>query len=222
MKLKLTTLDGKHQFHYLTGKRKTYNVTVTAKFSARAKIRIHGIVAYSLILSLTYAKQIHEFLASIKKMHTKENWFLFLPNGVYFYWLCYFDSFRALRCLWPATAFSGSGPNLACGLLITCEWSWGGYFLQRNRATPEHRGKLSVARVTVKAAAARVLWPATGNAGTERIAQFTWSSMPSLLRSSPMPRHRGGALQRPRIVNGWQRSFVAASALDFAILITCL
>ena len=53
-------------------------------------------------------------------------------------------------------------------------------------------------------------------------AQFTWSSMPSLLRSSPMLHHRGGALQRPRIVNDWQRSFVAASILDFAILITCL
>ena len=53
-------------------------------------------------------------------------------------------------------------------------------------------------------------------------AQFTWSSIPSLLRSSPMPRHRGWALQCPRIVNDWQRSFVAASVLDFAILITSL
>ena len=44
----------------------------------------------------------------------------------------------------------------------------------------------------------------------------------ALLQSSPMPRHRGGALQRPRIVNDWQRSFVATSVLDFAILITCL
>jgi len=29
-----------------------------------------------------------------------------------------------------------------------------------------------------------------------------------------MPHHRSGALQRPRIVNDWQRSFVAASVLE--------
>jgi len=37
-----------------------------------------------------------------------------------------------------------------------------------------------------------------------------------------MPRHRGEALQRSRIVNDWQRSFVAAFVLNFAILITSL
>jgi len=30
-----------------------------------------------------YVKKIHQFLSSTKKMHTKENWFLFLPRGVY-------------------------------------------------------------------------------------------------------------------------------------------
>jgi len=34
-----------------------------------------------------------------------------------------------------------------------------------------------------------------------------------------MPRHRGAALRRPRIVNDWKRSFVAASLVDFAFLI---
>ena len=29
-----------------------------------------------------YVKQIHQFLSSIKKMHTKENWFFFLPHDV--------------------------------------------------------------------------------------------------------------------------------------------
>jgi len=36
-----------------------------------------------LILSLMYLKKIHQFLSSIKKkMHIKQNWFLFLPHGV--------------------------------------------------------------------------------------------------------------------------------------------
>jgi len=39
MKLKLQTLAGNHQFYYLTGKDETFNVTVAAKFLARAKIK---------------------------------------------------------------------------------------------------------------------------------------------------------------------------------------
>jgi len=40
MKLKLHTLAGNHQFHYLTGKKhKTLNVTVAAKFLTRARIK---------------------------------------------------------------------------------------------------------------------------------------------------------------------------------------
>ena len=38
MKLKLHTLAGNHQFHYLTGKRKMFNVTVAAKFFKSLKI----------------------------------------------------------------------------------------------------------------------------------------------------------------------------------------
>jgi len=55
-----------------------------------------------------------------------------------------------------------------------------------------------------------------------QLAQFTWSSMRSLLRSSPTPRHHGGALRRLRIVNDWKRSFVAASVLKITLLSTCL
>jgi len=36
-------------------------------------------VAY---LFLDVCEKIHQFLSSIKKMHTKENWFFFLPHGV--------------------------------------------------------------------------------------------------------------------------------------------
>jgi len=43
--------------------------------------------------------------------------------------------------------------------------------------------------------------------------------MPSSLLSSPTPHHRGGAL-RLLIVNDWKRSFVAASVLDFALVVT--
>ena len=35
-----------------------------------------------LFLDLMYVKKIHQFLSSTKKMHTKENWFLFLPHCV--------------------------------------------------------------------------------------------------------------------------------------------
>ena len=37
MKLKLRTLAGNHQFHYVTGKHKMCNVTGAAKFSTHAK-----------------------------------------------------------------------------------------------------------------------------------------------------------------------------------------
>jgi len=53
-------------------------------------------------------------------------------------------------------------------------------------------------------------------------ALYTCLSTPSSLRNSPTLHHHGGALRRPRIVNDWKRSFVAASVLDFALLITCL
>ena len=48
------------------------------------------------------------------------------------------------------------------------------------------------------------------------------SSYLSATGRNPGLHHRGGALRRPRIVNDWKRSFVAASVLDFALLITCL
>jgi len=38
------------------------------------KIKYTGIVAYTF---LNICEKIHQFLLSIKKMHTKENWFLF-------------------------------------------------------------------------------------------------------------------------------------------------
>ena len=34
---------------------------------------MYGIAAYTCLM---YVKKIHQFLSSIKKMHTKENWFL--------------------------------------------------------------------------------------------------------------------------------------------------
>jgi len=46
---------------------------------------MHAKIKYTelyLILSLMYVKKIHQFLLSIKKMHTKENRFFFLPHGV--------------------------------------------------------------------------------------------------------------------------------------------
>jgi len=39
MTLKLQTLAGNDQFHYLTGKHKMFNVTVAAKFSIHTKIK---------------------------------------------------------------------------------------------------------------------------------------------------------------------------------------
>jgi len=53
-------------------------------------------------------------------------------------------------------------------------------------------------------------------------AVYTWFSTPLSLRNSPTLHHRGRPLRRPRIVNDWKRSFVAASVLDFALLITYL
>ena len=38
------------------------------------KIKYTGIVAYTF---LNICEKIHQFLLSIKKMHTKENWFFF-------------------------------------------------------------------------------------------------------------------------------------------------
>jgi len=39
MKLKLQTLAGNRQFHYLTGKHKMFNFIVAAKFLTHAKIK---------------------------------------------------------------------------------------------------------------------------------------------------------------------------------------
>jgi len=50
-----------------------FKVTVTAKFLKHAKIKIHGIVAYTI---LNVCEKNHQFLSRIKMMHTKENWFL--------------------------------------------------------------------------------------------------------------------------------------------------
>jgi len=41
---------------------------------------MYGIVAYTF---LNVREKIHKLLSSIKKMHAKENWFLFLPHGVH-------------------------------------------------------------------------------------------------------------------------------------------
>jgi len=49
----------------------------------------------------------------------------------------YFHTFFTIMCFQClATVFNGSASDLACGLLVISGWS----FLQRNRATPEHRG----------------------------------------------------------------------------------
>ena len=39
MKLKLQALASNHQFHYLTGKHETFDVTVAAKLLTHAKIK---------------------------------------------------------------------------------------------------------------------------------------------------------------------------------------
>ena len=55
---------------------------------------------------------IHLFL-TIKRKYESDTYLRFIP------FIC---------SQWPASVFNGSGADLACGLLITCEWSWGGYF----------------------------------------------------------------------------------------------
>jgi len=81
MKLKPQTLAGNHQFHYLAGKHKMFNVTVAAKFSTRAKIKTHGIVAYTFLD--VCEKNSPVSVPSIKKMHTEENWFISFCITVY-------------------------------------------------------------------------------------------------------------------------------------------
>ena len=56
---------------------------------------------------IMYVKKLDQFLSSIKKMHTKENWFLFLPHGVVTFWP-------------PSRSESGaiSNPRSCCGLVL--------------------------------------------------------------------------------------------------------
>ena len=54
----------------------------------------------------------------------------------------YFRFCPCLCFLWPVTAFNVLAPDLVCGLLITHEWSWVGYFCRETaRRPPEQCGK---------------------------------------------------------------------------------
>ena len=54
----------------------------------------------------------------------------------------YFRFCPCLCFLWPVTAFNVLASDLACGLLITHEWSWVGYFCRETtRRPPEQCGK---------------------------------------------------------------------------------
>ena len=46
---------------------------------------MYGIVAYAF---LSVCEKTHQFLLSINKMHTKENWFLFFCLMVYYVHIC--------------------------------------------------------------------------------------------------------------------------------------
>ena len=59
---------------YLPDSVYSFNIIITEKFLTHTNIKYTELY---LILSLMYVKQIHQFLSSIKKMHTKENWFFF-------------------------------------------------------------------------------------------------------------------------------------------------
>jgi len=76
MKLKLKTLAGNHQFYYWTGKHKTFNVTVAAKFLTHAEIKYTKLqLADLLSLGLMFVK--NSPLSILKVMRAKENSFLF-------------------------------------------------------------------------------------------------------------------------------------------------
>jgi len=74
MKLKLQTLAGNHQLHYLTCKHKTFRVTVTAKFSIHAKIKYTELFC---MRSFVYVQKIHQFLSSIKRDEHKRKLVVF-------------------------------------------------------------------------------------------------------------------------------------------------
>ena len=60
-----------------------FNVTVTAEISIYTKIKYTELYLIDLLfLGLMCVKKIHQFLSSTKKMHTKENWFLFFSFTV--------------------------------------------------------------------------------------------------------------------------------------------
>ena len=58
-----------------------------------------------------------------------------------------------LRFQWPVTVFNGSGPNLACGLPIVCEWSGMGYFCWETARHPSTKGSFRMPHVEAAAAA---------------------------------------------------------------------
>jgi len=58
-----------------------FNVTVAAEFSVHAKTKYTELYLIDkLFLGLMYAKKITRFCQVVKKMHTKENWFLFTAS----------------------------------------------------------------------------------------------------------------------------------------------
>jgi len=66
----------------LTGKRKMFNVT--AKYLTHAKIKYTELWLSDLLFSgLLYVKKFTSFCQVLKEMHTKENWFFFLPHSVH-------------------------------------------------------------------------------------------------------------------------------------------
>ena len=67
--MKLSTLAGNHQFHYLTGKHKMFDVTVTAKFLTHAKIKIYRTVANAF---LNVCEKIRRFLSRIKNVQKRK------------------------------------------------------------------------------------------------------------------------------------------------------
>jgi len=61
-----------------------FNVIVAAKFLTHAKIKYTELLLIVLLfLGLVYAKKIHQSLSCTKKMHRKENRFLFFCLTVY-------------------------------------------------------------------------------------------------------------------------------------------
>jgi len=61
------------------------SISLLRKIPNACRNKIHGIVAYTF-LNVHVREKIHQFLSGIKKMHTKENWFIFQHHGVLILW----------------------------------------------------------------------------------------------------------------------------------------